>query len=71
MNRTLKEGTVRHYETHPPAVQRAPRRLLAASNFAKRLNALCGLEAVCKAWAGESHRFRRDPILGTKHLVRL
>jgi hypothetical protein len=52
--------------TNPPAVQRAPRRpFLAASNFAKRLNTLCGLtpfEAVCKAWAGESHRFRRDPI---------
>ena len=53
-----------HYETHRRFREHfgAP---LAASNFAKRLNTLCGLtpfEAVCKAWAGESHRFRRDPI---------
>jgi hypothetical protein len=66
MNRTLKEATVRryHYETHRQFREHLGA-LLAASNFAKRLNTLCGLtpfEAVCKAWARESHRFRRDPI---------
>jgi hypothetical protein len=66
MDRTLKEATVRryHYETHRQLREHLGA-LLDAYNFAKRLKTLCGLtpfEAICKAWAGEPHRFRRDPI---------
>jgi len=66
MNRTLKEATVRryHYETHQQLREHLGA-FLDAYNFAKRLKTLYGLtpfEAICKAWADEQHRFRRDPI---------
>ena len=66
MNRTLKEATVRryHYETHRELREHLGA-FLDAYNFAKRLKTLCGLtpfEAICETWAGEPHRFRRDPI---------
>ena len=66
MNRTIKEATVKrfHYDTHDELRSHLAD-FVSAYNFAKRLKTLCGLtpfEAICKAWAGEPHRFRRDPI---------
>ncbi len=66
MNRTLKEATVRryHYDTQQ-AARGPPRRLLAAYNFASRLQTLRGLtpyEAICKTWTDEPERLRLDPV---------
>ena len=65
MNRTLKDATVRryHYQTRNQ-LQAHLRAFLDAYNFAKSLKTLNGLtpyEAICKVWAAEPSRFRRDP----------
>jgi hypothetical protein len=65
MNRTIKQATVRryHYGTHQQLRDHLAA-VLDAYNFAKRLKTLRGLtpyEAVCKAWAEQSRRFRNDP----------
>lgn len=66
MNRTLKEATARryHYETHGQLESRLAV-FLDAYNFARRLRTLRGLtpyEAICKIWADDPNRFRRDPV---------
>ena len=65
MNRTLKEATIRryHYSTHQQ-FEAHLKAFLDAYNFAKRLKTLNGLtpyEAICKAWAEQPQRFKRDP----------
>lgn len=66
MNRTLKEATVKryHYDTHQQLEDHLAA-FLDAYNFARRLKTLRGLtpyEAICRAWADEPDRFRRDPV---------
>ena len=65
MNRTLKDATVRryHYESHRQLDGHLAA-FLGAYNFAKRLKTLRGLtpyEFICKTWADEPNRFKRDP----------
>jgi transposase InsO family protein len=66
MNRTIKEATVKrfHYGSHEQ-LRLHLADFLAAYNFARRLKTLRGLtpfEAICKAWTGEPHRFKLNPL---------
>ena len=65
MNRTLKEATVRryHYDTHQQLKDHLGA-FIDAYNFARRLKTLNGLtpyEAICRTWADQPHRFRKNP----------
>ena len=65
MNRTLKEATVKKYdsETHDH-LQEYLHAFLRAYNFAKRLKTLKGLtpyEYICKCWQKEPERFTVNP----------
>ena len=65
MNRTLKEATVKKYdsETHDH-LQEHLHAFLMAYNFAKRLKTLTGLtpyEYIVKCWQKEPERFTVNP----------
>ncbi len=63
MNRTIKDATVRRYDSHNQ-LQTQLSDFVAVHNFAKRLKTLGGLtvyEFICKCRQNEPHRFILDP----------
>ncbi len=64
MNRTLKDATVKRYETHDE-LKRHLTDFIVAYNYARRLKTLKGLtryEFICKTWTNEPQRFILNPL---------